>query len=92
VDVPTVADRLSRTLLRTNQQFMVAEVDSQLGGWVHAVVAEYIEAGRFVAIGGLVVDKNHRRKGLGRELMEHAEFFTCAAFLNDVVTMLCASK
>jgi GNAT superfamily N-acetyltransferase len=44
-----------------------------LGGWVLAVIAEYIESERFVAIGGLVVDKDHRRKGIGRVLMEHAE-------------------
>jgi GNAT superfamily N-acetyltransferase len=75
VDVPTVVGRLSRILLRADQRFMVAEFDDQLGGWVHAVISEYIEGGRFVGIGGLVVDKNHRGKGLGRELMEHAELW-----------------
>ena len=40
---------------------------------MHAVISEYLETGRFVAIGGLVVEKNHRRKGVGRKLMEEAE-------------------
>ena len=73
VDAPTVAARLSRILLRSDQQFVVAELDGCIGGWVHAVISEYIESERFVAIGGLVVDKNHRIKGIGRRLMEHVE-------------------
>jgi N-acetylglutamate synthase-like GNAT family acetyltransferase len=73
VEVSTVAARLSRILLRSDQQFTVAELDGQLGGWVHAVISEYIESGRFVAIGGLVVDIDHRMSGIGRMLMEHVE-------------------
>jgi GNAT superfamily N-acetyltransferase len=73
VDLPTLVERLSRILLRSDQQFTVAELDGRLGGWAHAVIAEYIESGRFVAIGGLVVDKNHRKKGIGRMLMEYVE-------------------
>jgi GNAT superfamily N-acetyltransferase len=73
VDVSTVAARLSRILLRSDQQFTVAELDGCLAGWVHAVISEYIESDRFVMIGGLVVDKNHRMKGIGRRLIEHVE-------------------
>jgi len=73
VDVPTVVERLTRILLRSDQQFMIAEFDGRLGGWVHAVISEYIESERLVMIAGLVVDKNHRKKGIGRTLMEHAE-------------------
>ena len=40
---------------------------------MHAVISEYIESERLVMIAGLVVDKNHRKKGIGRTLMEHAE-------------------
>jgi len=68
-----VVKRLSRILSRSDQQFIVAELDDSLGGWVHAAIAEYIESERFVTIGGLVVDKNHRKKGIGRRLMEHVE-------------------
>ena len=73
VDVSIVAARLSRILLRSDQQFTVAECDGQLGGWMHAVISEYIESGRFVAVGGLVVDRDHRMSGIGRRLMEHVE-------------------
>jgi GNAT superfamily N-acetyltransferase len=32
-----------------------------------------VDAEAFVLIGGLVVDRNHRRLGIGRELMDRAE-------------------
>jgi len=73
VDTPTVAARLSRILTRSDQQFLVAEIDSSLAGWVHAAVAESMESEPSVTIGGLVVDKNHRMKGIGKMLMDHAE-------------------
>jgi hypothetical protein len=40
VDVSTVKARLSRILLRSDQQFAVAELDGQLEGWVHALISE----------------------------------------------------
>ncbi len=67
------ADRLSRLLLRDDQQFFVADVDGRAVGWVHVVFAEYVDAEAFVVIGGLVVDRNHRRLGIGRALMDRAE-------------------
>lgn len=67
------ADRLSRLLLRDDQRFLVADVDGRAVGWVHVVFAEYVEAEAFVVIGGLVVDRNHRRLGIGRALMDRAE-------------------
>jgi GNAT superfamily N-acetyltransferase len=65
--------RLSRILSRSDQQFLVAESDARAIGWVHAVKSEYIEAGVFVTIGGLVVDSRYRGHGIGRMLMEQAE-------------------
>jgi GNAT superfamily N-acetyltransferase len=67
------AERLSRLLARPDHEFFVADVDGHVAGWLHATVLEYVESGPFVVIGGLVVDEDHRRKGVGRLLMEHAE-------------------
>jgi GNAT superfamily N-acetyltransferase len=36
-------------------------------------MAEFVESPAFVVIGGLVVDSNHRREGIGRALIEHGE-------------------
>jgi GNAT superfamily N-acetyltransferase len=67
------ADRLSRILRRDDQQFFVADLDGRAVGWVHVLCAEYVDAEAFVVIGGLVVDRNHRRLGIGRALMDRAE-------------------
>jgi GNAT superfamily N-acetyltransferase len=67
------ADRLSRLLLRDDQRFFVADVDGRAVGWVHVLFVEYVDAEAFVVIGGLVVDRNHRRLGVGRALMKRAE-------------------
>jgi GNAT superfamily N-acetyltransferase len=69
----TVSARLSRILARADQRFLVAECDGQPVGWLHAVISEYVEADAFVLVGGLVVNRLHRRKGIGRMLMLEAE-------------------
>jgi GNAT superfamily N-acetyltransferase len=70
---PLVAERLARMLAQGDQQFLVAETDGDVVGWVHVDTIEYIETGRFAVIGGLVVDRHHRKKSLGRQLMTAAE-------------------
>jgi predicted N-acetyltransferase YhbS len=67
------SERLSRILSRSDQQFFVASADARVVGWVHVVLAEYVDAEAFVVIGGLVVSANHRRLGIGRALMDRAE-------------------
>lgn len=73
VDGPAVGARLSRILARSDQRFLVAELDGRLVGWVHAIVWEFVETAAFVVIGGLVVDRSLRRKGIGRTLLSKAE-------------------
>ena len=73
VDRTLVPARLARILQRPDHRFVVAEDEGQVVAWLHALVFEYIESDPFVVIGGLVVDRNHRRKGIGRTLMEDAE-------------------
>lgn len=73
VTASSVAERLSRILSRVDQRVLVAEVDRRLVGWVHIAIFEFVESGAFAVIGGLVVESNFRRKGLGRGLMNAAE-------------------
>jgi GNAT superfamily N-acetyltransferase len=68
-----VAERLARILSRPDQQFFMAELDGQPVGWVHTAVTEFVESGAFVVIGGLVVDRAHRKRGIGSLLMARAE-------------------
>jgi len=69
----TAAERLSRLLTRSDQQFLVAELDQDVVGWIHVVLFDYIESGPFAVIGGLVVDRHQRRQGIGTLLMARAE-------------------
>jgi GNAT superfamily N-acetyltransferase len=73
VEPPVVRERLSRILARPDQRFLVAEADGRTVGWLHAAIAEFVETDRFVLIAGLVVGESHRRRGIGRLLMERAE-------------------
>jgi GNAT superfamily N-acetyltransferase len=68
-----VAARLAHVLGRSDQRFIVAEAGGRLVGWVHVELAEYVESGTFAVIGGLVVDRAHRRQGIGAALMDEAE-------------------
>ena len=68
-----VRTRLSRILVRRDHLFVIAEENGRAIGWVHGTVAEYVEAGPFVVIAGLVVDRNHRTAGVGRTLVQQVE-------------------
>src|SRR5262245_43923754 len=69
----TASARLSRLLAQAGQRFLVAEVEGRVAGWIHAVLWEFIETGPFVAVGGLVVDRSLRRRGIGRALLAAVE-------------------
>jgi len=58
--------------------FAAAGPDGTALGWVHALVVVYLEAPPFVEIGGLVVDADYRRTGLGNALMARAEEWAAA--------------
>jgi GNAT superfamily N-acetyltransferase len=68
-----VADRLSRLLARSDQQFLVADVGGRSVGWIHMLIAEFVELDAFVVVGGLVVDRDYRKQGIGRRLLAQAE-------------------
>lgn len=71
---PEAADeRLRRILQRPDDRFLVADCQGIVAGWLHAVVADYLETGPFVVIAGLVVDRTARKRGIGRALLTSAE-------------------
>ena len=72
-ELATVASRLSRLLARSDQQLLVADDGGRAIGWIHMVITEYVEADAFVVIGGLVVDREYRKQGIGRRLLIRAE-------------------
>ena len=66
------AARLPRILSRPDHRFLVAD-DGAIVGWIHASLSEHIDAETCVLIEGLVVDRQHRGRGIGRQLLGHVE-------------------
>ena len=44
--------------------------DDQMIGWIHGIYSLRVESDPFVEIGGLIVDKDHRRQGFGKFLID----------------------
>lgn len=65
--------RLARIVSKPDHHFLVAELDGTAVGWIHASLSEHIDAETCVLIEGLVVDREHRRRGIGASLLQHAE-------------------
>ncbi|KAA5540581.1 GNAT family N-acetyltransferase [Adhaeribacter rhizoryzae] len=63
------ADLLAEILKSKTDLALVAEINKEVVGWIHAFYAIRLESGRFVEIGGLVVDAPHRGKGIGKILV-----------------------
>ncbi len=69
-----VAERLDVISRTPSNSFYVAELAGKVAGWVHIYGVHLLESPCFFAeIGGLVVDVNARRQGVGRALMAQAE-------------------
>ena len=64
------ANLIAEILNSKNDLVLVAEADKQVVGWIHAFYAVRLESGRFVEIGGLVIDEQHRGRGIGKILIE----------------------
>ena len=48
----------------------VATIDNNVAGWIHAFTSLHIESKPFTEIGGLVVDKQHHKKGIAKQLID----------------------
>lgn len=72
-----IQQRLSTLLNSRDHVIYVALVSSgKIVGWIHTYVAKRVESGTFAEIGGFVVSKSFRRKGIGKTLLKAAENWT----------------
>ena len=70
---PDIASRLARVIVRSDHRFMVAEADGAVVGWIHSSISEHIDSEACVLIEGLVVNREHRGRGIGQMLLDDAE-------------------
>ncbi|HHT06208.1 MAG TPA: GNAT family N-acetyltransferase [Hydrogenispora sp.] len=68
-----ISTRLLDLLQRDDHKVLVAQVDGEIAGWVHAFLNRPLHKDTVVDIAGLVVDENHRKMGIGRRLLEAVE-------------------
>ena len=69
----STADTLQnlRAMNSDDEIALVAVKGNEIVGWIHAFKTVRLESGTFAEIGGLVVDQQHNRMGIGRALVEN---------------------
>ena len=65
-----VKNRLKRILINTDNCIYVATKNGRIVGWIHGFLSLRIESEFFVEIGGLVVNENFRKNGIGKKLVD----------------------
>jgi GNAT superfamily N-acetyltransferase len=78
VDEQAVAERLAALLGREGTAVFVAELGGKVVGWAHVVGEQFLESAAFAELAGLVVDRDTRRLGVGRQLVQ-----ACAQWARD---------
>ncbi len=64
-------NRLSKILKNEDNCIFIAVYNDKIIGWIHGFYTLRVESDPFVEIGGLIVDENYRKKGIGKLLVEY---------------------
>lgn len=65
-----IQNRLKKILKNEDNCVYVATENGKVVGWIHGFYSLRIESEFFVEIGGLVVNKNFRKNGIGKKLVD----------------------
>lgn len=68
-----MAARLKRISTMPDHLCAVAEIKGKVAGWIHVHILQTVESPFRVQIASMVTDAAHRRKGIGKALVRHAE-------------------
>jgi GNAT superfamily N-acetyltransferase len=69
-----ILNRLEHLNSRSDHAVFVIEApDEQIVGWIHAYLRWLLISGLSAEIGGIVIRKSYRRRGLGKILLQHIE-------------------
>jgi len=66
-----IKDNIKNILESNDHCAFVAVLNEQVVGWLHGFYALRLGSAPFCEIGGMVVDSNYRKQGIGRQLIEH---------------------
>ena len=70
---PDIAKSNLKSLIASpTDQVWIFQKELETLGWIHAFMAYRVASGSFVEIGGIVTDPQHRRLGIGRQLVDKA--------------------
>lgn len=69
-DNNTIQKRLTGILDNNDNCVFVALENEKIIGWIHGFYSRRVESDPFIEIGGLVVDENYRKNGIGKILVE----------------------
>jgi N-acetylglutamate synthase-like GNAT family acetyltransferase len=67
--IEKIQNRISEILNNVDNCVYVIIDNENIIGWIHCFYSLRVESDSFVEIGGLVVDENYRRKGVGKILV-----------------------
>ena len=80
-----VASRLERIIASPNDIIYVStDGNDEVTGWIHVFMALRLESDPFAEIGGLVVKKEFRKNGIGKELVKAAEKWSLGKGINKI--------
>lgn len=68
--ISDIQNRLKKILANADNCVYVATEKGKIVGWIHGFFSLRIESEFFVEIGGLVVDENFRKNGIGKKLVD----------------------
>ena len=78
VSTDSMARRLGRVLARAEDVIFVAGSPAGIVGWIHGAERDTLESELRCEILGLVVDRDHRSRGVGRRLVAAVEAWAAA--------------
>lgn len=75
VSAAAMAERLTRLLGRSDETVLVAHESDMVIGWIHGAEQRFLEAEVRCELMGLVVHHDHRRNGIGQQLVRAVEWW-----------------
>ena len=82
--IEQIEDNIRKVISAKDNSALVAIADEKIVGWIHGFKAMLLETNPFIEIGGLVVDENHRGKGVGRKLIERIKEWSLETGIHDI--------